>query len=468
MPKPEVEPDRDISERLNRLNRWGGQTMYPFLLSLYERDEVNTVDAVDLGKVLGIIESFLVRRLFAGVPTAQLNRLFTRLAHQLPPGDVVTATRATLSEPSRRWPDDEAFRDGIHAYPLYTDSRAEQRRVILESFELSYGHKEPAELAGLTVEHVMPQDLTDPWRQALGANAEGVHARLLHTLGNLTLTGYNQELSNRPFDEKRVLFEDSHLAMNTEITAEASWGAGEIRARSDRLAEKAILQWPGPDRSPDIRADKGDTGERAPAASPELRAWSPAAVEAIVADYFEMLALEIAGVPYSKAERRRALIEQLDDRNEGAVERKHMNISAVLVAGGLRHIDGYKPLAHGQLLLNDTVERYLEENPRLRELALLPDRTPKVSADLTAGADKTGVPRPTTRIFALHKGSSYDAELDEARMIDGRGQCVTLDGQRWLSPSRAASEITHTEVNGWKFWRYQRRNGTEAPIDELR
>ena len=160
-----------------------------------------------------------------------------------------------------------------------------------------------------------------PWRQALGANAEGVHARLLHTLGNLTLTGYNQELSNRPFDEKRVFFEDSHLAMNPEITAEASWGAGEIRARSDRLAEKAILQWPGPDRRPDIRADKGDTSERAPAASPEVRAWSLAAIEAIVADYFEMLALEIAGVPYSKADRRRALIEQLDDRGDGAVER---------------------------------------------------------------------------------------------------------------------------------------------------
>ncbi len=364
---PEVEPDPNISERLKRLNRWGGQTMYPFVLWLYERDELNAVEAEDFERILGVIESFLVRRLFAGVPTNQLNRLFARLAHQLPPGDLLAATRAALSEPSRRWPDDEAFREAIHSYPLYTDSRAEQRRVILEAFELSFEHKEQAILEGLTVEHVMPQDLTAEWREVLGDGAEGVHTRLLHTLGNLTLTGYNPELSNRPFDEKRVLFENSHLAMNAEIAAEASWGQEEIRARSERLAAKAILLWPGPDRRPGIPATEHDTTEVSSASGPDVRVWSSTEVDALIADYFQMLTLEVDGVPYSKADRRRALMQQLADRSEGSVRRKHSNVSAVLAESGLRYIGGFQPLQHGQRLLKDAVERYLQENPTLRD-----------------------------------------------------------------------------------------------------
>ena len=364
---PEVEPNLYISERLKRLNRWGGQTMYPFVLWLYERGELDAIDAVEFERILGVVESFLVRRLFAGVPTNQLNRLFARLAHQLPPGDVLSATRAALSETSRRWPDDEAFREAIHSYPLYTDSRPGQRRVILESFELSFGHKEQATMDELTVEHVMPQDLTAEWREALGDGAEGVHARLLHTLGNLTLTGYNQELSNRPFDEKRVLFEDSHLAMNAEIAAEESWGQEEIRARSDRLAAKAILLWPGPDRRPGNPANEDDTTETSSSWDPDVRVWSSAEVDALIADYFAMLALEVDGVPYSKADRRRALIQQLADRSEGSVRRKYCNVSAVLAESGLRYVGGFSPLGHGQRLLKDAVERHLQENPNLRD-----------------------------------------------------------------------------------------------------
>ena len=82
---PEVESNPNISERLKRLNRWGGQTMYPFLLWLYERDELDAIDALEFERILSVVESFLVRRLFAGVPTNQLNRLFGRLAETTDP-----------------------------------------------------------------------------------------------------------------------------------------------------------------------------------------------------------------------------------------------------------------------------------------------------------------------------------------------------------------------------------------------
>ena len=251
--EPEAEPDTTVRERLERLNRWGGQTMYPFVLWLYEGAGGSRVGSTKLARVLGFIESYLVRRLFCGIPTAGSNRFFMELATQIPDGNIVDAVRKALSQPSgrRRWPNDKEFKEGLSAYKLYEGSRSEQRRLIIESFEQDHAHKEPAELRGLTVEHVMPQDLTDEWRDALGPDAHEIHARLLHTLGNLTLTGYNPELSNRPFNEKRRLFLDSNLAMNREIAEDVEWGPEQIRSRAERMAARAIEIWPGPlERTP--------------------------------------------------------------------------------------------------------------------------------------------------------------------------------------------------------------------------
>lgn len=247
--EPEYEPHPAIRRGLTRLNRWGGQTTYPFILHVYREYERRTVAADGFAQILQFIESFLVRRMFCGVPTNALNRLFLRLPEQLPQDvDIVEGTRLTLSEPTRRWPGDEDFREAILTYPLYTDSRPDQRRLILETLEESFQHRERVDLTALSIEHVMPQTLTPEWRDELGPNADDVHQRFVHVLGNLTLTGYNPELSNRPFSEKRALLRDSNLAMNKEIAAEPVWTAEQIEARGRRLAERAIQVWPGPKR----------------------------------------------------------------------------------------------------------------------------------------------------------------------------------------------------------------------------
>ena len=250
---PEAEPDAAIRERLERLNRWGGQTMYPFMLWLYEGADGRSVDSTEVSRVLRLIESYLIRRLFCGISTTGSNRFFMELAAQIPEGNIVVAVRNALSQPTgrRRWPNDKEFREGLLTYELYEGSRPEQRRLVIETLEQYLEHKEPVDFNGLTVEHVMPQELTDAWREALGPDANAIHTRLLHTLGNLTLTGYNPELSNRPFSEKRRLFQDSNLAMNREIAEDAEWGPEQIRSRAERLAARAIEIWPGPvERSP--------------------------------------------------------------------------------------------------------------------------------------------------------------------------------------------------------------------------
>lgn len=87
--------------------------------------------------------------------------------------------------------------------------------------------------------------------------------------------------------------------------------------------------------------------------------WSKLEVEAAVADYLEMLALELRGEPFNKAEHNRNLARVLDGRTRGSIERKHQNISAVLIELGYPYIDGYKPLPNYQELLKDVVEERL-------------------------------------------------------------------------------------------------------------
>lgn len=245
---PDAEPDTAIRERLTRLNRWGGQTTYPFLLWLYEGAGGRDASPRAIARILEFVESYLVRRLFCGIPTAGSNRFFMELVSQVPDGEIIDAVQRALSVPSarRRWPNDDEFREGLLAYRLYTGSRAEQRRLVIETFEQDHAHKEPPDLRGLTVEHVMPQGLTAEWRDALGPDAHAIHSRFLHTLGNLTLTGYNPELSNSPFPEKRRRLAESNLALNREIAQEAEWGPEQIVDRAERLAERALRIWHGP------------------------------------------------------------------------------------------------------------------------------------------------------------------------------------------------------------------------------
>jgi hypothetical protein len=107
--------------------------------------------------------------------------------------------------------------------------------------------------------------------------------------------------------------------------------------------------------------------------------WAPEEVEATVADYLHMLTLDLAGQRYSKADHRRRLLRLLNDRSEGAVERKHQNISAILIELGYPYIPGYKPLRNYQALLYDVISDRLRSNDLLDQAALAAVQRPAAS-----------------------------------------------------------------------------------------
>jgi uncharacterized protein with ParB-like and HNH nuclease domain/alkylated DNA nucleotide flippase Atl1 len=249
---PSAEHDQELRAGLQRLRRWGAQTSYPVLMAAYDLLERGLLPVERVREVVSYIESFLVRRQLAGIPANALNRLFVQFVEHLPPDDSFPhALREELSLPRRYWPDDEQLREAIRTRPFYFSGRGPQRKMILERLERSFGHPEQVDFdnADLTIEHVMPQALSQEWRDHLasrGQDPDEVHTALVHTLGNLTLTAFNGTLSNNPFERKQQIYDASHLELNRALSAHESWGREEILARADELADRAIAIWPGP------------------------------------------------------------------------------------------------------------------------------------------------------------------------------------------------------------------------------
>jgi len=241
----EFETDHDISASLNRLRVIEATVAYPLLLRVFDAVHQALLTRANLLEVLSILESFLIRRSVCGYPSNQLRKILPPIFDAVggPGESFVAGVREQLG--GKRCPDDKTFADALCTQPLYaTAKRGTRLRIMLERLEESFNHKEPADLSSAQIEHVMPQTLTSEWVQELGDDAPQHHARLLHTLGNLTLTGYNPDLSNRPYLVKRELLKKSHFELNRHFEQVEHWTPAAIEARARSIAERALKIWP--------------------------------------------------------------------------------------------------------------------------------------------------------------------------------------------------------------------------------
>ncbi|MGW9477787.1 GmrSD restriction endonuclease domain-containing protein [Saccharomonospora azurea] len=255
---PEAEPNNTLRRALQRLKDWGAHVVHPIALRVLIAHEDEELSAHEAARALRVVESFLVRRILVGIGNTNANRILMSLVKEL--GESVpSASEVTkiLSGPRKRFPTDQHLKDAVLANNFYWTGRGPQRSYILRCLEEDYRHGEPIDFSRskLTIEHVLPQSLTREWRDMLAKGLppdetpEELHRSLVHTLGNLTLTAYNNKLGNDDFDTKKQILADSGLSMNREIANAESWGSTEIRNRGRALADRAIRIWPGPDDS---------------------------------------------------------------------------------------------------------------------------------------------------------------------------------------------------------------------------
>jgi predicted transport protein len=166
-----------------------------------------------------------------------------------------------LTLPSyRRFPSDDEFRRDLHTRDLYN---FRSRSYWLRRLE-NHGRKERVAVDEYTIEHILPQNpnLSAAWKLALGPEWERVQKQWLHTLGNLTLTGYNAEYSDRTFIQKRDMtggFKESPLRLNAGLGQLDAWNEEAIKTRARQLADQALAVWAAPELDDGILAKYGPT-----------------------------------------------------------------------------------------------------------------------------------------------------------------------------------------------------------------
>lgn len=240
---PNEEGNAKLSKRLEGIQGLDQKAAYPFLLRLYRNLEQQVFCDAALANCLDVLESFFVRRSVCAVPTNSLNKLILELCQELPSVDPHVWLYEKLLQWSgnRRWPTNDEFADAMVNQRIYERPRI--ARYVLEALEEGFNHKELVDTATATIEHVMPQTLNGAWRTALGSEHESIHERWLDTIGNLTLTSYNSELTNSVFSEKKALLANTHFELTRWINQQDVWGAEQIEARGRLLATMALERW---------------------------------------------------------------------------------------------------------------------------------------------------------------------------------------------------------------------------------
>ncbi|MEH2568044.1 uncharacterized protein with ParB-like and HNH nuclease domain [Bradyrhizobium sp. AZCC 2289] len=177
-------PNDLVASMLSRLRRWEVSTANTFILSLLALNAGHNISSVDVLSCLKCLESFVVRRAVCGVPTNQLKRIFISIIKEIPTTDVPTWLVTTLSAGSsgRRWPKDEEFSESLQRYRAYANP-LDRCKFVLETIELGYGHKERTTFESATIEHVMPQTLSEKWKLDVGPDVELVHEKWIDRLG---------------------------------------------------------------------------------------------------------------------------------------------------------------------------------------------------------------------------------------------------------------------------------------------
>jgi len=243
------EEDKLIAGVLDNINTLKVDVSYPFLLEVYD-DYVNEkLSKEEFISILELVESYILRRAVCGIPTNSLNKTFANLSKEIDKGSYVESFRAKmlLKDSYKRFPTDSEFRQELRVKDIYN---TRIRNYLLDKLE-NYGRKERVDIGSYTIEHIMPQNenLSIEWKKDLGENWQEVQLRYLHTIGNLTLTGYNSELSDKPFIVKRNMeggFSDSPIRINRGLAKLNVWNEEAILNRAKEITDLAIKIWKFP------------------------------------------------------------------------------------------------------------------------------------------------------------------------------------------------------------------------------
>ncbi|WQY50394.1 DUF262 and DUF1524 domain-containing protein [Helicobacter pylori] len=238
--------NKDLNKALGFLVDLEMDVIYPLLLELYSDYKDGVLSKQDFISIIDLTESYLCRRAVCGLGTNSLNKVFPFVTKKINKDQYLESIKVHfgyLTE-KQRFPNNDEFKEHFITIDFY---HFQKKKYFLERLENDTG--EPVNTKECTIEHIMPQTLTEEWERDLGENFKAIHEKYLHTIGNLTLTGYNEKYSNNSFQEKRNMekgFKQSPLRLNQGLKDLEVFGEKQIEKRANDLADWALKIWTYP------------------------------------------------------------------------------------------------------------------------------------------------------------------------------------------------------------------------------
>ncbi len=256
---PTNETDKEIKLQLGYIKRLEINVAYPFLMKVYDDYTNAVIDKITFVKILGLIQSFTWRRFIIGLPTNALNKIFMNLYDKVDKTNYLFSIQSSLLQRSgvQRFPKNKEVIDALKVKDVY-NIKSKNRTYLLERLE-NHENRELVLIEGnedITIEHIFPQNPHAKWKIDLG-NDEYVSIKedYLNTIGNLTLSGNNGDLGNKPFVDKRDMNKDgkeqgykfSKLWLNRYLAGLSKWNKFEIEKRFELVVERYLNIWQFPE-----------------------------------------------------------------------------------------------------------------------------------------------------------------------------------------------------------------------------
>ena len=238
--------DRELWKCFSDLAELQADASYPFLLEVYDDYNQGLIETADFIKILRLVESYVFRRAVCNVSPVVMNKVFAALMNEVDKNNYLESLNNAFlgMGTNKRYPTDTEFKEVFINKDIYNFKK---RNYLLRKLENCKRSRELIEIPDYTVEHVMPQKLTEEWQQELGENFQQIYQKWLHKIGNLTLTGHNSEYGNRSFKKKRDIPEKglrySPLHLNQSFASTEQWNEDAIITRAKKLTEKACKIW---------------------------------------------------------------------------------------------------------------------------------------------------------------------------------------------------------------------------------
>lgn len=248
--------NRDLDSAMFNFMKMDRTVTEPFFMEIFSLQDEGKLNLDDLIGIYEIIESYLFRRNICGVGTNALNKIFLNLNKDIIRYDgstdkYVEKLKYNLinKRDSGRFPKDEEFYENLNNKEIYL-MRGGFKNYLFNKIE-NYKTVETKDIYNhlddgtYSIEHIMPQKLNGDWFEELGDNAEEIHEKWIHKLGNLTITGYNSDMGNSSFTKKRDGkhgFKKSGIRMNQDLALLDSWGEEEIEKRQKDLLNLSVYE----------------------------------------------------------------------------------------------------------------------------------------------------------------------------------------------------------------------------------